>query len=86
MPKIKTYRKPRPFVGLLRRRQSPSMPREGFYSSTTATEETHGHRYHEIYGPFRTLRGSRWCVAFGPTEIASTVSQMEAVARAAEEM
>lgn len=83
MPRIKTYKKPRPFVGLLKRRASPSMARECFWSSVTPAE---GRRYTAVYGPFRTTRGARWCQRFGPTALAGTVSEMEAAALAVEQL
>lgn len=76
-----TYKKPRPFVGLLNRRGPLKTVREAFWSSTRPTKETHGHRYRELYGPFRTLLGVRWCTDHGPTQLARTVDEMERAAR-----
>lgn len=84
--KAKTYRKPRPFVGLLKRRVSPSMPRECFWSSTRAQDTSLTGRYNYIYGPFKTVRGAKWCQMFGPTPMAETVPEMERAAEAFEKL
>jgi hypothetical protein len=34
--------------------------REVFKSATTPTQESHGHLYNAIVGPFRTMRGAKF--------------------------
>lgn len=80
MTRIKRYKKPRLFVGVLKRTKS-SMIREVFWCSSEPNKKSHGHRYTHIVGPFRTTRGASWCQKYGPSIIAQTVSAMELVAQ-----
>lgn len=81
----KSYKKPRPFVGMLKRKGPMGIKRETFWCSSKATQASHGHRYDLVVGPFRTTRGAAWCARYGLHELWQTVSQIEAAAKLAEE-
>ena len=53
----------RPYVGI----RADNGKREGFRFTVrdTPTQETHGHLYAAVIGPFRTVRGARFMVDHG---------------------
>jgi len=76
MPEIKTWRRPRPFVGTKR-----DGTREVFKSATTPTEQSHGDTYIYTTGPFRTMRGARFMATYGENNPhCRTVDEAERIA------
>lgn len=71
------FRHPRPFVGLLRRKGP--LDRECFNASRTPTQDSHGHRYHSVLGPFKTSRGAEFARA--NPYVAATVAEYERMAK-----
>ena len=59
----------RVYVGLL----TDSVGREVFKSDCRPTEQTHGHRYGAVIGPFRTVRGAKFMA--GPAGLYSPLVQ-----------
>lgn len=73
----------RPYVGIVFRNEEKLLPLyEVFRSATEPTEESHGHLYGAVIGPFRTVRGANFMKECGPlSPTCQTVSDAERMAR-----
>lgn len=56
--------------------------REVFRSATKPTEESHGHQYVAVIGPFRTLQGAKFMATYGEgNPHCQTVAEAEKLAK-----